>query len=201
MEFTNNFQVPLPPDEAWAVLLDIERIAPCMPGAELTEIVDKETYKGKVSVRLGPVALIFTGEAKFEEVDDANHKARVKAQGRDSKGRGGANAIIEFQLEPVEGGSAVEVHADLTLSGSIAQYGRGAGMIQEVASHIIGQFTDSLKAQITESGAAPPTSGPAAEEGAEAEQTPPAVKSISGFTLMFKVLWNAILRLFPRRLG
>src|SRR5881396_3876525 len=77
MEFDNSFEVPLPPAEAWKVLLDIERIAPCMPGAELTEVVGKDTYKGKIGVRLGPVALTFAGIVKLEEIDDANHTARV----------------------------------------------------------------------------------------------------------------------------
>ncbi|HKC32477.1 MAG TPA: SRPBCC domain-containing protein, partial [Xanthobacteraceae bacterium] len=81
MEFDNSFEVPLPPAVAWPVLMDIERIAPCMPGAQLTEVIDKHTYKGNISVRLGPVALTFAGVVKFEEIDDTNHTARVKAQG------------------------------------------------------------------------------------------------------------------------
>src|SRR4051812_50082915 len=80
--------------------MDIRRIAPCMPGAELTEIVDDKTYKGKIAVRLGPVALAFAGTVAFEEIDDANRRARVKATGSDAKGRGGANAAATFRLEP-----------------------------------------------------------------------------------------------------
>jgi carbon monoxide dehydrogenase subunit G len=79
MEFNNSFEVPLPPDEAWKILLDIERIAPCMPGAELTEVVDQNTYKGKIGVRLGPVALTFAGIVKFEQIDGATRTARVAA--------------------------------------------------------------------------------------------------------------------------
>ncbi|MGB0632726.1 MAG: SRPBCC family protein, partial [Alphaproteobacteria bacterium] len=112
MEFDNSFNVPLPPDQAWKTLMDIERIAPCMPGAELTEIVDDKTFKGKVSVRLGPVALTFQGTASFEDVDDAAHKATVQAQGADAKGRGGANANVGFHLEPSDGGSEVKIHTD-----------------------------------------------------------------------------------------
>src|ERR1700748_3770621 len=118
MEFDNSFEVPLPPAEAWKVLLDIERIAPCMPGAELTEVVDDTTYKGNIGVRLGPVALTFAGIVKFEEIDNANRTARVKAQGTDAKGRGGANAAASFRPEPTAAGSKVLVHTDLTLSGS-----------------------------------------------------------------------------------
>src|ERR1700722_15792058 len=134
MEFDNSFEVPLPPAQAWAVLLDIPRIAPCMPGAELTEIVDAKNYKGRISVRLGPVALAFAGRIEFDGIDDANHSAGVKAQGSDAKGRGAASAAAMFHVEPVATGSKVLIHTDLTLSGAVAQYGRGVGMIQATAA-------------------------------------------------------------------
>src|SRR5579859_2349846 len=117
MQIENAFEVPLPPDEAWRVLMDIERVAPCMPGAALTEVVDERTYKGTVAVKLGPVALTFAGEVMFETIDAATHTARVKAQGRDAKGRGGANATVDFRLLPIASGSQVEVRTDLALSG------------------------------------------------------------------------------------
>ena len=109
MEFDNSFEVPLKPAEAWTVLMDIRRIAPCMPGAELTEVVDEKNYKGKVGVRLGPVALAFAGLVTFEEIDDASRTARVKAQGTDSKGRGGANALASFRVEDAPGGGSKNV--------------------------------------------------------------------------------------------
>ena len=193
MEFDNSFEVPLPPDKAWPVLMDIKRIAPCMPGAELTEVVDDKTYKGKIGVRLGPVALTFAGTVRFEEIDNANHSARVKAQGTDAKGRGGANAAASFRLEPVANGSKVLVHTDLALSGSVAQYGRGVGMIQATAAQIINQFAGNLKAQLAAVPAA--ATADAAAPGASAPP-PPAAKPISGFALMAKVLWDTIVRLF-----
>ena len=106
VEFDNSFEVPLKPAEAWAVLMDVRRIAPCMPGAELTEVVDEKNYKGKVAVRLGPVALAFAGLVTFEEIDNANRTARVKAQGTDFKGRGGANAVASFRVEDAPGGGS-----------------------------------------------------------------------------------------------
>jgi uncharacterized protein len=214
MEFDNTFEVPLPPAEAWPVLMDIQRIAPCMPGAQLTEVVDARTYKGNIAVRLGPVALTFAGLVTFEEIDDANRKARVKAQGTDAKGRGGANAAASFRLEPAGAGSKVLVHTDLTLSGAVAQYGRGVGMIQATAGQLMKQFADNLKKQLA---AAPPavpttaggipTSAPAAPASAAAPSAapashastpPPAAAPISGFSLMVRVIWDAILRLFKR---
>ncbi len=196
MEFDNSFEVPLPPAEAWPVLMDIKRIAPCMPGAELTEVVDDKTYKGKIGVRLGPVALTFAGTVAFEEIDNANHSARVKAQGTDAKGRGGANATASFRLEPVASGSKVLVHTDLALSGSVAQYGRGVGMIQATAAQIINQFANNLKAQLTAAPVAAPGAVAPAASAPAASAPPPAAKPISGFALMAKVLWEAIVRLF-----
>lgn len=213
MEFDNSFEVPLPVDDAWKVLMDIRRIAPCMPGAELTEVVDDRTYKGKIGVRLGPVALAFAGTVKFDEIDDAAHTARVAAQGSDAKGRGAANATASFHLEPVGSGTKVLVHTNLTLSGAVAQYGRGVGIIQITAGQIITQFANNLKAQLAQTGASaatptapPPTpvtpaaSAPPPASSPSPPPTPPpaAAKPISGFSLMASVLWQAIRRLFGR---
>ena len=150
MEFDNAFEVPLPPEQAWPVLMNIQGIAPCMPGAQLTEVVDDKTYKGNIAVRLGPVALTFAGVVKFEEIDNANHTARVRAQGNDAKGRGSAQAAATFRLEPSAAGSKVLVHTDLTLSGAVAQYGRGVGMIQATASALMNQFANNLKKQLAD---------------------------------------------------
>lgn len=198
MEFDNSFEVPLPPAQAWPVLMDVRRIAPCMPGAELTEVVDDKTYKGKISVRLGPVALAFAGTVKFEAVDDANHNARVRAQGSDDKGRGAAQAMATFRLEPSGAGSKVLVHTDLSLSGAVAQYGRGVGMIQATAAALIGQFAGNLKAELASHGTAPP-SPHALASGASPAAPPAAAKPISGFSLMARVIREAILRLFGKR--
>jgi uncharacterized protein len=212
MEFDNSFEVPLPPAQAWKVLLDIERVAPCMPGAQLTEVVDNRTYKGNIAVRLGPVALTFAGIVKFEEIDDAAHRARISAQGNDAKGRGGANATSEFRLEPAGSGSKVLVHTNLTLSGAVAQYGRGVGIIQATASQIMGQFAKCLKDKlgqqhVTAPPLAPDDAGPVKVATAPRPQTmaaappplpAPAAKPISGFSLMAKVIWSSITGLFRR---
>jgi carbon monoxide dehydrogenase subunit G len=214
MEFDNSFEVPLPVGDAWTVLMDIRRIAPCMPGAELTDVVDERTYKGRIGVRLGPVALAFAGTVKFEEIDEANRTARVVAQGSDAKGRGAANAVASFHLDPVGDGTKVLVHTNLTLSGSVAQYGRGVGIIQMTAAQIITQFANNLKAQLAKEGgpsAAAPADAPATSAAAAsptplrqsptpAQQPAPAAgaKPISGFALMANVLWGFLRRLFRR---
>jgi carbon monoxide dehydrogenase subunit G len=217
MEFDNSFEVPLPVDETWKLLMDIRRIAPCLPGAELTEVIDDRTYKGKVGVRLGPVSLAFAGTVKFDEIDDAAHRAKISAQGSDAKGRGAANATATFHLEPVTGGSKVLVHTNLTLSGAVAQYGRGVGIIQITAAQIITQFANNLKAQFAPTAvpassapaAASSVPSPAAASGAPAALAPPvataaaspaasAAKPIFGFALAGAVLLAWLKRLFGR---
>ena len=224
MEFDNSFDVPLSPVQAWAVLMDIRRIAPCMPGAALTEIVDAQNFRGKIAVRLGPVALAFAGRVQFEDVDDVNHSARVKAQGADDKGRGSANATATFRIEPADIGSRVFIHTDLMLSGAVAQYGRGVGMIQATAAQIIGQFAANLRAQLERQPATPPAAPtpevpsppivpertPASPRGAPRPASvrpspppemppPPAAKPISGLTLLARVIWQQVRALFSGR--
>lgn len=211
MEFDNSFDVPLAPERAWSVLMDIPRIAPCMPGAELTEVVDPQHFKGKISVRLGPVALAFAGRVEIDSIDEAGHSARVKAQGSDAKGRGAANATATFHIEPTAEGSRVMIHTDLMLSGAVAQYGRGVGMIQATAAQIIGQFAGNLRNQLAQQPPLAKTSAATASssEAAAAEfaaprsaapsAPPPAAKPISGLSLMARVIWQQILSLFRGR--
>jgi uncharacterized protein len=220
MEFDNSFDVPLSPAQAWAVLMDIRRIAPCMPGAALTEVADAQNFRGKIAVRLGPVALAFAGRVQFEDIDEANHSARVKAQGSDDKGRGSANATATFRIEPADIGSRVFIHTDLMLSGAVAQYGRGVGMIQATAAQIIGQFASNLRAQLERQPAAttPEVSSPpivperadaplrsaqrpvSARPSPPAEMPPPpAAKPISGLTLIARVIWQQVRALFSGR--
>jgi uncharacterized protein len=211
MEFDNSFEVPLPPSEAWKVLLDIEGIAPCMPGAKLNEVTGGNTYKGEISVRLGPVALTFAGIVKLEDIDESKHTARVSAQGTDAKGRGGANAASVFRLEPAGNGSKVLVHTNLNLSGAVAQYGRGVGIIQATAAQLMNQFAKNLREKLApgfpQASASPPTAAALQASPSLAPRTSPmpadatpssTAKPIAGFTLMAKVAWSWILGLFKR---
>ena len=197
MEFDNSFHVPVPVDQAWDLMMDIERIAPCVPGAELTEVVDDKTYKGKISVKLGPVALTFNGQTTFEEIDPANHTAKLKAQGTDAKGRGGAHAKVDFHMESSDVGTRVLIHTNLQLSGAVAQYGRGVGMVADLAQQIIAQFADCLEKNVIaqELATSAKSGGEAGSDAVRTAPTPitPAVPVQMG-GMGFKILWNAILR-------
>ena len=145
MKITHEFTVSVPPAEAWAVLTDLEAIAPCMPGASLTGF-DGETYQGKVRVKLGPVISDFGGTARFTAKDDATHHAVIDAKGKDSRGAGNASARITADLRPDPAGTVVSVDTDLTISGKVAQF--GSSMIKQVSEKLLGEFTTCLEAKL-----------------------------------------------------
>lgn len=147
MEIQNTIEIPAPPDRVWAYLLDVERVAPCMPGAELTEVVDDRTWKGKVAVKLGPVSLTFTGTVVLQEQDEDARTVVLKADGKETKGKGSASALVTSRLEDVDGsGTRVLIATDLSISGALAQFGRG--MIADVSQRMAGQFAQCLAARI-----------------------------------------------------
>jgi len=153
MEFTNQFHIPLPIEEAWKLMLDVPRILPCLPGARLTEVVGPNKYKGSVSVKLGPIKLAFDGQTELVRQDDERHIAWLQGSGLDPKGRGSAQSEFSFALTPaVGGGTDCTVTTQLQLSGAVAQYGRGSGMIAEVAGHILKQFEENLADSLQEGG-------------------------------------------------
>ncbi len=149
MEFTNQFHVALPVSEAWALLTDIPRVMPCLPGATLKGKRDEGQYLGSILVKLGPIKLSFDGQAEFVRKDEQQHIAWLKGSGLDPKGRGSAESEFSFALKAAPGGGTdVTVTTSLQLSGAVAQYGRGSGMIAEVASHILKQFEHNLAASL-----------------------------------------------------
>src|SRR5213083_657945 len=141
MELTNEFRVAVPKQDAWALLTDVERIAPCMPGAQLQE-VDGDEYRGIVKVKVGPITAQYKGAATFVEKDDVNHRAVLKADGRDTRGAGNASALITAVLQPVGDRTKVSVSTDLTVTGKVAQFGRG--VMADVSGKLMGQFVECL---------------------------------------------------------
>ena len=149
-ELHNTFEVAVPEDEAFAVLLDVQRVIPCFPGAELVEVIDPQTYRCKVTVRLGPIALAFRAVATIVESDPAAKRASLNLRGTDEKGRGGTDAVVRFQLTPAGEGTRVDVATTVNLTGMVAQYGRGAGIIQALASEQTRQFASRLSVILSE---------------------------------------------------
>ena len=146
MEINNSFEVKAPIDVAWATLTDLARIAPCLPGATLTSI-DGDVYKGHVTVKVGPIVAKFGGQAIFQERNDTAHRAVLKGEGRDSTGKGNASAIITAQLEVVDADTTrCTVNTDLTITGKIAQFGRGA--LADVSDKLLKQFVVNLESTV-----------------------------------------------------
>jgi len=165
VQLDNSFTVPVPVDEAWRVLLDIERIAPCMPGAAL-DTVHGDDFTGRVKVKLGPINLTYQGKASFIEKDDAAHKAVIDARGKDQRGNGTAAAVVTAQLAAEGSITRVDVLTDLNITGRPAQFGRG--VMTDVGNKLLGQFADKLAAQL---GAGDAQGDAARAETAAAEET------------------------------
>ena len=166
IELDNSFTVPVPPEKAWDVLLDVERIAPCMPGASVLSISDDgNEIEGQVKVKLGPLSLTYKGTAKFTDKDQANHAIAIEATGKETRGAGTASANVQAVLKPGDaaGSTLVSIHTSLNVTGRPAQFGRS--LLPEVSGKLISQFAANLEALIASGNAAPA----AAEETAAPE--------------------------------
>ena len=149
MELNNDFEVASPVNLVWAVLTDVERIAPCLPGAQLLEIEGDE-FRGVVKIKVGPITAQYKGAASFSERDDVEHRAVLRAEGRDTRGAGNAAADITAELEATDVGTKVTVTTDLTVTGKVAQFGRG--VMADVSKKLMGQFAENLSDLIAASG-------------------------------------------------
>jgi carbon monoxide dehydrogenase subunit G len=169
MQLEHSFTVPVGIDEAWKVLLDIERIAPCMPGAAVDSI-DGDDFTGTVKVKLGPISLTYKGKASFVEKDEAAHRVAINAQGRDARGNGTAAAKVTATLTRQGDQTQVDVLTDLDITGKPAQFGRG--VMVDVGNKLIGQFADCLAGKLSEGVAAPaePATAPPAKKSAPAKK-------------------------------
>jgi uncharacterized protein len=214
MKLEHSFQVAAPLDRVWEALIDVERVAPCLPGAEITEAGEDGTYRGTFTVRLGPTTAAYRGELAMQEVDAEAHRAVMRASGQDKRGQGSAKATIVSKMREEAGSTTVEVETDFTITGRLARFGRG-GMIQDVSNRLLRDFSYCLQKTIEASeatpeaaasepggeglpGQAPPESASGAATSAAA---PPArrAKPVSGFSLLFRALVDRIRRAFRRR--
>jgi carbon monoxide dehydrogenase subunit G len=205
MQIENEFTVPAPADRLWSHLLDVERIAPCLPGAEITETVDERTWKGKVNMKLGPVSLAFAGTVSIEERDDDARRVVLFAKGMEQRGKGAANASVTSWLEPADGETTVRMVADIQLTGAVAQLSRG--LLPEVSRKLTAEFAECLRASMVEGApASAPASAPAAADGGSVEGHPPpaqprTAEPIRGVRLGLSAIWAAIARFFRGLFG
>jgi carbon monoxide dehydrogenase subunit G len=174
MEINDSFRVSTPIDDTWKVLLDIERIAPCLPGAQLQEI-DGDEFRGVVKVKVGPITAQYKGAATLTEVDEVQHHVAISASGRDTRGQGNASATIRVAMFEDSGGTRVDISTDLTVTGKVAQFARGT--LGEVSAKLLRQFVDNLERDVL---AGAPTDGrpaPSADATSPSDGATPVVAS------------------------
>ena len=211
MQIENSFDVGAPPDKVYAFLLDVNRVVGCVPGAELSEVVDPNTFKGKVKIRVGPVTVAYAGTARIIDRDAASRTATLEGEGRETTGPGNARAKAAMKVEESEGGSRVTVSTDFTVAGRVAQFGRG--LMEDVSKSLVAQMAACIKSQL-ESAEQPPVSPGAAVAAPETGDAPPApspqaappqspaqmqtAKPVNALALLWAVLTARIRALFSR---
>jgi uncharacterized protein len=198
MIIQNSFEVPGTPKQTLDLLLDAERVVPCMPGAELVEMVDARNWRAKIRVRLGPVGMDFDNKIELVEIDEANGVVKMNVSGRDTRGKGGADGTVEARFAASNGGTRVDMTTDLHFSGQAAQLGR-PNVVQDVASKLVGDFANCLGQQMTikATAAAAESDGDPATV-APPPPSPPAAKPLSGFSVLVAAISGAIKRMFRK---
>jgi carbon monoxide dehydrogenase subunit G len=221
MQIENRFQVQAPPDTVYAFLIDVNRVVTCMPGAELSEVVDPETFKGKVKIKVGPITVAYNGTARIVEKDEAQRRAVLEASGKETTGPGSAQAKATMTVADQNGASEVVLATDFTVAGRVANFGRG--VMEDVSRRLVSQMADCIKTQLEAPAPAEVSAAempPAAEGTAPgAEVAPPAqaaapapapaprpaapppapAKPVNAVSLFFAVIWDRIKRLFGSR--
>jgi uncharacterized protein len=216
MKLEQSFEVAAPLQRVWQALIDIERVAPCLPGAAVTGRNDDGSYNGTFKVKIGPTSAAYTGKLEMRDLDEAAHNATMLAQGTDKRGQGGAKATIVSKLSPAGDGTLVEVVTDYHITGRLARFGRG-GMIEDISQRLLGEFAGCLQKSLAGSDDGDAGAGPAPEAGAaspassgspESDTAPasaaPAPRPVSapveaaepvqGLSLLASVLWGRVKR-------
>jgi uncharacterized protein len=207
VKLEQSFEVRAPVERVWETLIDVERVAPCLPGAEVTEAGDG-TYRGSFSLRLGPTTAAYRGELNMQEVDEAARRVVMKASGQDKRGHGSAKATIVSTMHEEGDVTRVDVETDFTITGRLARFGRG-GMIEDISNRLLKDFAECLQRRIEAPPGAEPTVidalAAATPEGAAAAPpaaggagAPTTAKPIGGFSLVFRSLVDRLRRLFGR---
>jgi len=195
MQLENSFSVAAPPDRVFAYLLDVNKVVGCVPGAELSEVVDTSTFKGKVKIKVGPITVAYSGTARIVDRDDGTHSAAIEAEGRETTGPGSARAKANMSVVADGAGSTVKIVTDYNVAGRVAQFGRG--VMEDVSRRLVGEMAACIKANVeaaeTTSAATPEggESGPGAAAASPAPASPAlaTAKPVNAFGLLFSVLW------------
>jgi uncharacterized protein len=203
VKLEQSFEVDAPLERVWQALIDVEQVAPCLPGAAVTGRNDDGSYNGTFSVKIGPTSASYTGKLQMETIDEAAHTATMQAQGTDKRGQGGAKATIVSTLSSADGeGTRVEVNTDYHITGRLARFGRG-GMIEDISERLLREFAQCLQASVGKAPEDAGNGGGSAPEGASADappdpqgapraaaENPPAPEPIQGISLISSVMWD-----------
>ena len=182
MRLENSFEVAAPPEEAWRLLNDVPAVLPCMPGAELVEVVGEDAWKAALAVKLGPIGLRFLADVTRTELDTAGRRVVLTVDAREVKGRGSARATVESTAAATAAGTRVELTTELELRGAVAQHGRG--IIADVASRLTEEFARCLATRLDGSGAG----------DAAASEPPAPTRPVGGLRLLLAALWRSLRR-------
>ncbi len=200
MQLENSFSVGASPDQVFAYLLDVNRVVGCVPGAELTEIVDEATFKGKVKIKVGPITVAYSGTARIAERNEAERSAMLQAEGRETTGPGSARATAHMSVEPGDGGSVVKIVTDYSVAGRVAQFGRG--VMEDVSRRLVNDMAACIKANVeNESTSKGTNGGDAGSASMSSAQAPVQIQHVNALEIFFAVLWGRLTRLFggPRQ--
>jgi hypothetical protein len=203
MQLENSFSVGAPPERVFAYLLDVNKIVGCVPGAELAEVVDPTTFKGKVKIKVGPITVAYNGTARIADRDDANHSATLEAEGRETTGPGSARAKAFMSVAADGAGSTVKIVTDYSVAGRVAQFGRG--VMEDVSRRIVNDMAACIKANVEagEPGGATASAGPTTNGPGAGEPAPPLATAtaapVNAFGLLFSVLWARLKSVFGGR--
>ncbi|HLQ60303.1 MAG TPA: SRPBCC family protein [Candidatus Acidoferrales bacterium] len=192
MQIENSFPVGAPPDRVFDFLLDVNRVVACVPGAELAEVVDPTTFKGRVKVKVGPITVAYSGTARIASQDPAARTATLEAEGRETTGPGSARAKAVMTVAPEEAGSIVTIATDYTVAGRVAQFGRG--VMEDVSRRLVGQMADCIKATLE--APQPPPAASSSNPNPAPAPAPVRTKPVDALTLFFQVLGDRLRRLF-----
>jgi uncharacterized protein len=191
MQLINSFTVGAPPEKVFAYLLDVTKVVGCVPGAELTEVVDPTTFKGKVKVKVGPITVAYSGTARIVDQNDAQRSATLEGEGRETTGPGSARAKAQMSVEADGAGSVVKIVTDYSVAGRVAQFGRG--VMEDVSRRIVNEVAACIKANLEQ--------GEPAAAGAGGSVTarfsePVTAKPVDALSLFFQVLWTGVKRVY-----